>query len=97
MNWELKKEAQITLTAQSFDPPSSFPGPPSEPAGVYAIQSSIGTSSLRLSWTVGASNGENILFHTVEALPVMLNEWYTAVDRKFSYINKNHCDRNVFF
>lgn len=55
-------------------------GPPSEPAGVYAIQSSIGTSSLRLSWTVGASNGENILFHTVEALPVMLNEWYTAVD-----------------
>lgn len=33
----------------------------------------------------------------MEALPVMLNEWYTAVDRKFSYINKNYCDRNVFF
>ncbi|XP_022316570.2 contactin-3-like isoform X2 [Crassostrea virginica] len=54
-------------------------GPPAEPAGVYAIQSSIGTSSLQLSWTVGAANGGSVLFHTVEAMPVMSNEWYIAV------------------
>ncbi|XP_061176195.1 contactin-like [Saccostrea echinata] len=55
-------------------------GPPGEPAGVFAIQSSIGSSSLRLSWTVGASNGANILFHTVEALPIASNEWFIAID-----------------
>lgn len=60
-------------------------GPPAEPAGVYAIQSSIGTSSLQLSWTVGAANGGSILFHTVEAMPVMSNEWYIAVARKYKF------------
>lgn len=50
-----------------------------------------------LLWIVGVFNGENIFFYIVEVLFVMLNEWYIVVDCKFSYINKNYCDRNVVF
>lgn len=50
-----------------------------------------------LLWIVGVFNGENIFFYIVEVLFVMLNEWYIVVDCKFSYINKDYCDRNVFF
>ena len=58
-------------------------GPPGEPGRVYANSGSITTSSVGITWSIGADNGKNVLYYVVEGKPELLNEWAILLPCKY--------------